>query len=252
MQNERLYSDLAWIWPLWEPVEEYRNESDYIVTETEQQIQRPIVSILDLGCGGGKHAFHFARHGAVTGVDISGGMLALARKLNPESLFYEGDIRSVRLGTMFDLVFLNDATSYMRSEEELRQLFGTAKAHLAPGGCVAVIPDHFLETFENGETTVYKCGSEESPIVIIENVFDTDPSDSVCEATFVYLIRRNGELTIETDRHEWGLFPKAVWLRLLEETGFEVTERSYRAQDGEGKEWSLPAFFCRIASLPSV
>lgn len=244
MNNQRLYSDLAWIWPLWEPVDDYRDETTFIIAEAEHLMQQRIGTILDLGCGGGKHAFHFARHAAVTGVDLSASMLTLARELNPGSDFCIGDIRSVRLGTTFDMVFLNDAASYMLSEDELRQLFATAKAHLAQGGVMAVIPDHFTETFENGETTVHRCGQENSPIVIIENVFDTNPDDTICEATFVYLIRQNGELTIETDRHEWGLFPKTVWLRLLEEAGFEVLERVYNTKTAEGEEWSLPAFFC--------
>lgn len=53
-------------------------EVDFIVAELALQ---PGMSVLDVGCGTGRHALEFARRGyVVTGVDISSAMLAIARQ----------------------------------------------------------------------------------------------------------------------------------------------------------------------------
>lgn len=48
--------------------------------------------MLHLGCGAGGHDFHFNQHFAVTGVDLSDGMLELAKKRNPEVFCVSGII----------------------------------------------------------------------------------------------------------------------------------------------------------------
>jgi len=49
-------------------------------------------------------------------VDKSPGMLEVSRALNPECEHVEGDMRTVRLGREFDLVFVHDAVAYMAKE----------------------------------------------------------------------------------------------------------------------------------------
>ncbi len=54
------------------------NEVDFLVEELRL---KPGATILDVGCGTGRHSVELARRGfAVTGVDLSDGMLAEARK----------------------------------------------------------------------------------------------------------------------------------------------------------------------------
>lgn len=100
-------------------------------------------SILELGCGTGRHAELLARRGyKIHGVDLSDGMLAEAEKRrfalteNRDLLSFScGDLRSVRLSDKFDTVIsLFHVASYMTEDADLDQLFSTAKAHLHPGG----------------------------------------------------------------------------------------------------------------------
>ena len=100
-------------------------------------------TILDLGCGTGRHDLLLAQMGyQVTGVDMSEEMLAVANAqlagLNPQPSalnFHQGDIRSVRLGQIFDVVVsLFHVMSYQTSNEDLAAAFATARAHLKPGG----------------------------------------------------------------------------------------------------------------------
>lgn len=95
-------------------------------------------TILDLGCGTGRHASLLAGKGyLVHGVDISEGMLAEAREASDgERLnFSLGDIRSVRLGKCFDVATsLFHVMSYQIRNEDLQDAFNTAHDHLKTGG----------------------------------------------------------------------------------------------------------------------
>lgn len=94
-------------------------------------------TILDLGCGSGRHAYEFYRKGyKVTGVDISEGMLDLAKNLPPNDInFSFGDVRDVNLDQKFDVVVsLFHVLSYQQTNQDVIDFFSTAKKHLNPGG----------------------------------------------------------------------------------------------------------------------
>lgn len=92
--------------------------------------------LLELGCGTGRHAAHFAEMGfAVTGVDRSEGMLEQARANAPGCCFLAGDIRQLSLGRRFDAVIsLFHVMSYQTADADLGAALARASAHLAPGG----------------------------------------------------------------------------------------------------------------------
>lgn len=100
-------------------------------------------TVLDLGCGTGRHDMLLAQMGYdVTGIDRSDEMLAIANAnlsaLNsqPSSLnFLHGDIRTVSLQRTFDVVIsLFHVISYQTTNEDITAAFATARAHLKPGG----------------------------------------------------------------------------------------------------------------------
>ncbi len=95
-------------------------------------------TILDLGCGTGRHAKLFAERGyRVHGVDFSKDMLDKARENENKGglRFTEGDIRSIRLGEQFDVVTaLFHVISYQITNEDIMDSFKTANEHLNDGG----------------------------------------------------------------------------------------------------------------------
>ena len=221
----RLYDDLAWLWPIVSPPEDYREECAEYRQRIEQRSRRPVRSLLHLGCGGGHHDYHLQRRFAITGVDRSPAMLALARRLNPGVTYRVGDLRKVRLDESFDTVVLGDAVAYMRSVEDLRAAFETAFAQLRPGGVFLTVVEATPERFRQHRTWTSVHTSGDTEVVMVENVYDPDCSDTTYEVTFLYLIRRNGGLTIEADRHTCGLFALRTWLGLLTEVGFAEVQQ---------------------------
>jgi len=236
--KNRLYQDLAWLWPLWEDIEVYRQESELFARLIKKHAGIRVRTLLDMGCGGGKNAFHLKRHFDVTGIDKSHAMLANARKLNPECDFYRKDMRNFKLDRQFDSVYINDAIAYMKTQNELLKVFGMAYKHLRPGGVMVSYPDRCKERFKQNETTVWTTKHSDMDLTFIENDYDPDPKDQTYESTFVYLIRKKGRLKVEHDLHVCGLFGLDVWRRLLRRADFEVTEVENR------EVGDIPVFVC--------
>jgi SAM-dependent methyltransferase len=99
-------------------------------------------SLLELGCGTGRHAMEFANFGySVEGVDLSENMVQQAMRradVCPEErkpAFKIGDVRTVRLGRKFDtVVSLFHVMSYQTTDADLQAAFRTAAHHLNAGG----------------------------------------------------------------------------------------------------------------------
>jgi SAM-dependent methyltransferase len=93
---------------------------------------------LDLACGTGFLTIPFARVGlAMTGVDRSPAMLALARrKAGPLPIrWLEADCRALDLGARFRLITLTgNAFQEFRTNEDQEGLLGSVRRHLAPDG----------------------------------------------------------------------------------------------------------------------
>jgi SAM-dependent methyltransferase len=162
------------------------------------------------------------KHFRMTLVDISPGMLKVSRKLNPDCDHMRGDMRSVRLGRIFDAVFMHDAVMYLTTRRDLLRAFRTAYVHLHGNGCVLVVPDFFKETFKPAvELHGHDLGKK--GIRYLEWRFDPSSRDTKCECHFAYVLKYPaGKVRVEHDRHIMGLFPRAVWVKSLEQTGFKV------------------------------
>ena len=118
---------------------DYKSEADYIHSLI-QQFAPQSKSLIDLGCGTGKHAFEFEKLGyEVTGVDLSPQMVAIANankeKNNSTISFGEGDIRNYTDSKKFDaVVSLFHVMSYQTTNDDLEKAFLTANNLMADDG----------------------------------------------------------------------------------------------------------------------
>ncbi len=220
-QSLKLYRELADWYPLLTPVADYAEEAAFYRSLFEAHCRRPPRTLLDLGSGGGHNAAYLKATLACTLVDLEPAMLALSRRLNPECEHIQGDMRSIRLGRLFDCVFLHDAVSYMTSRTDLVRAIATAFEHTAPGGVAMFQPDFVSETFKSSTETG---GSEDNcrALRYIEWRWIPDSRTDTYVTDMAYLLRHeNGVVEVHHDRHYMGLFPRAVWLELIAAAGFE-------------------------------
>jgi len=99
------------------------------------------ISILDLGCGTGRHSIELTRRGySVTGLDLSQSMLDQAkRKADQENLkvrFMQGDARHLPFQNEFDLVIMlcEGSFSLMETDEMNYQILQQARKAVRQGG----------------------------------------------------------------------------------------------------------------------
>lgn len=228
-QIPRLFTDLAFLWPLLSPWEDYAGEAASVRRVLEQRLPRAVVEtdrkprLLELGAGGGHTIKHLTDRYDIVAVDLCAQMLENCRRLNPEVETAVGDMRRVRLGRLFDAVLIHDAVDYLESPADIASLLETASAHLEPGGVVLVAPTYVTETFVEHDVEHDHHSDGEIDLTYVSYVHRPDPEGRRVEAILVYLIRRGGEVEVALDRHVGGLFPAAEWLAMLEASGFEAS-----------------------------
>jgi len=140
------------------------SEGDLFVREI--RLRNPEAqTLLDVACGTGANLNRFSESFAVTGLDASRDMLAIARERCPNIPLVESDMRSFNLDTRFDaVVSVFSGIGYLTEESDLRRAVMTMASHLRPGGLLVlegwVEPDEWLgasvsaDSFQAGDIAV--------------------------------------------------------------------------------------------------
>ncbi|MEP6674221.1 MAG: class I SAM-dependent methyltransferase [Ferruginibacter sp.] len=231
---------------------DYQKEVGYIDSLIQKYADGQVNSIIDFGCGTGKHDYYLAEKGYhITGVDLSDDMLVIANSSEIRNTdFIQGDIRKVRLGKIYDVALsLFHVISYQQTWQDLFDSFTTAKLHLKSGGIFifdfwygpGVISDKPTERKKLVEDEELKIIRYTKPVMF--------PNDNVVDVNFEVHItdkKTNQEYQLsEIHRMRYLFLPELR--NLLSTVGFSVI--------GE-EEWitgAVPAFSswnaCIIAKI---
>jgi hypothetical protein len=233
----RLYHDLASWFPVLTAPEDYAEEAKFYMKTIVSGCSHHPETLLELGSGGGNNASHLKAHFSMTLVDISPEILAVSKSLNPECEHIQGDMRSIRLGRVFDAVFIHDAITHMTTEQDLRSAIETAFVHCKPGGAALFCPDFVRENF-HPQTDHGGHDAGEQSLRYLEWNWDPDPTDTTYITDFAYLIREGDKVRCEHDRMIMGLFSREVWLRLITDVGFQARSIPFKLveKDSSGGE----------------
>ena len=92
-------------------------------------------SVFDAGCGTGRVATELARHGIdVVGVDLDASMIAEARRVAPSLEFHVGDVATISLNRLFDVVVLAGNVPLFCPPSMRSALVENSAHHLQPDG----------------------------------------------------------------------------------------------------------------------
>lgn len=109
-------------------------------------------TLLDVGCGTGRHLARLKAYYDVEGSDVDPAMLSHARsRLGPAVPLHCADMAAIEVGRRFDVVTcLFSAIGYVRTVSRLCRAIAAFARHVEPGGLLIVEPWFHPETWGDG------------------------------------------------------------------------------------------------------
>jgi SAM-dependent methyltransferase len=137
-----VFADYSKYYDLLYKDKDYHGEVKFIDSLLQTHANKP-QKLLELGSGTGKHACLLAKKGYdIVGIDQSKTMLEMAGNLLAKEpleakkiRLFESDVRTFAIDEQFDAaISLFHVLSYQTSNQDVEQMFSTAKNHVKPGG----------------------------------------------------------------------------------------------------------------------
>ena len=178
-------------------------------------------TFLDVGCGTGEGMAHLRDTFEVTGVDLSPSMVEVSRGKLPGIPIHQGDMRTFRLGRIYDAVTcMYSSIGYLADEDELGQAAQTFARHLAPGGVLLVEPWFLPEQWNGGDLV---SGGTEAEGVLISRMGRWRTSGDRCSVEMHYLVGGDSGVRHFIDRQTLTLFTLEAYVRAFARAGIELS-----------------------------
>jgi SAM-dependent methyltransferase len=212
---------------------DYRRESLFILDILDQK-QKGGVSLLELGCGTGRHAVMMAEAGwNVHGIDLDSEMLMAAKerkrglpeKISERLQFTQGDVRKFDMKRQYDAaVSLFHVVSYQTATEDILAMFSHINAHLKPGG--VFIFDYWYGPAvltNRPEVRIKRMSSSDLHVTRLAEP-KTFPNKSIVDVNYEIQIQKKGSSQVEVlhEKHRMRYFFLSEIDSLLRESGLRL------------------------------
>jgi SAM-dependent methyltransferase len=210
---------------------DYESEVEYIDGLIKLFSDASLSSILDIGCGTGKHAHLLSKLGyKVDGVDMAPNMIKLAKSnynSNVSLQFFDGNATSFRNGKTYGVVTsLFHVISYQNSNENLIDSFTTAHTHLEKNGLFifdfwygpGVLTDRPQKRTKLLENDAIRVERKAIPVLHVnENIVDVNYEIEIFD-------KSNSAIQNIHEKHSMRYLFYPELINLLQSTGFEIVE----------------------------
>lgn len=177
-------------------------------------------TLLDVGCGTGRHLELLRERYRVEGLDINPVMLATARDRCPGVELHEADMADFSLERRFDAITcLFSSIAYVRTEERMRAATLAMRRHLNPGGVLLVEPWFTPEAYWTGTITANQVDEKDLKIAWM---YTSEREGSLSVLDIHYLIGRPTGIECVRERQELGLFTEEQHLDAFRAAGLEA------------------------------
>ncbi len=227
------YGELAKYYDVLYEWKDYAREARVLTQLIDRYKGSPGNSLLDVGCGTGKHIKRLARKFDCVGVDVNEAMLEQARRNVKGVEFVRGDMENFDLGRKFDVILcLFSAVGYVRTYPRLARTLRNFVRHLRPGGVVIIEPWFTKSTATDGHVHVLAQGSDDLKIVRVDYVRIKGDLSLLDER--IIIAEKGKGITSYKDHMVMGLFEKEEFLRLMKKAGLEAKYLKQSLAPGRG------------------
>jgi SAM-dependent methyltransferase len=208
---------------------DYSAECD-LLEEIFRRAAAPVRSLLDLGCGTGRHSVELAARGYdVVGVDLSEGMLerarlrALDQKVD-RTTFVLGDIQTIDVGRRFDaVVSMFAVVGYQIGDAAVLSTLANVRRHLEPGGKFVFDVWYGPAVLAVGPSARVKVVATEDGEIERRASGTLEPGGHVCSVEYGLIRRRAGRADdTASETHRMRYFFEDELAGFLAEAGFRL------------------------------
>jgi SAM-dependent methyltransferase len=200
-------------------------------------------SLLDVGCGTGRHLAHLRERFRVEGLDASAEMLAIARERCPGVPMHQGSLVDFAVGRRFDVVTcLFGSIAYAGDAISLGRAVRCMAGHLEAGGVLVVEPWVAPERFVAGRLVF---DSVNDPDLKVARMYLTRQEGRLSIFDSEYLVGTADGITRFRERQELGLFTDAEYRSAFDEAGLDML-------DSAGDLFGYGLYVCGAGADPRV
>jgi SAM-dependent methyltransferase len=199
---------------------DYATESERIVEIATARCRSGGNTLLDVGCGTGRHIEYLRDRFACEGLDVDRSMLDIARERNPSVPFHLGDMIGFNLGKRFDVILcLFGGIGSVPNTQRLDQTLQTIARHLKPGGVVIVEPWLHPDEWQDG--FVHALYVDE-PDLKVARMSVSRRDGNVSILNFHYMVASHDGIRTFTEPHRLTLFTDDEYKNAFHRAGLFV------------------------------
>lgn len=193
-------------------------------------------ALLDIACGTGAQSLFLSEHFDVTGIDLSGEMLRIAKEKVKNARFLLADMTNFQFKEKFGAaVNLFGSIGFARGKEQMEASIACTYACLSRGGVFLLTPwgtkEEFREEIVAGSgKTAKRCFCR------MEHI--KRAGEDLVQVEMIHLIGQDGQITEYRQTQDICLWSENEYGSALRKAGFKIKERL------SAQQFRMGAFLC--------
>jgi SAM-dependent methyltransferase len=213
-----MYADSADVYDLFTAGRDYAQAANHLA-DAFARLRPGARTLLDIGCGTGRHLEHFGARYAAEGLDLSPDMLRVARARCGDIPLHAADLADFALGKRYDLITcLFGSLGFAQALPRLDTALQAMADHLEPTGLLAIEPWITDARFVPGRIV---CDVAEGADVKASRMYVTRREGRMSVFDIAYLVGRPGGVSRFDEHLELGLFSDEEYFAAIERAGLK-------------------------------